>query len=193
MSLAAQLTLAVGQWRGGHFRPDLRCRQQQRPRRRVHAITVGQPHRRSLSRTRTAIIAVNVTPNNWKIQISPERLSRRGYLTLQGNALTVNATLGSVADANIGLYQGNALFYGQLTITNTPIPNIAVDCNDENQILHGKSYTDANGDYAVVALINTNLLGTNDYDWNCSPNVNNTLSGQAFANYIVQPGGKHCR
>lgn len=125
-----------------------------------------------------------VTSNNWKIQISPERLSRRGYVTLQGNALTVNATLGSVADANFGLYKGNALFYGQLTITNTPIPNIAVDCNDQNQILHGKSYTDTNGDYAVVALINTNLLGTNDYEWYCSPNVNNTLSGQAFANYI---------
>jgi len=125
-----------------------------------------------------------VASNNWKIQIDPERLSRRGYVTLQGNSLTVNATLGDVANADIGLYKGNALFYGQLTINNLPVPNMTIVCNDQNAILHGKSYTDANGDYADVALEDTNVLGTNDSAWYCSPNVKDSITADAYADYI---------
>jgi hypothetical protein len=126
-----------------------------------------------------------VTSNDWKIQISPERLSRRGYVTPQGNALKVNATLGDVANADIALYKGNALFYGQLTATNTPIPNISIESNDGNQLLHGKSYTDADGNYAVVALVNTNVLGTNDFDWYCSPSSGDNAGAAAlFADNI---------
>jgi len=125
-----------------------------------------------------------VTSNNWKIVINPERLSRRGYVTLQGNSLKVNATLGNVANADIGLYKGNALFYGQLTINNVPVPNMTIECNDQNAILHGKSYTDANGDYADVALEDTNVLGTNDFAWYCSPNINDSITADAYADYI---------
>jgi hypothetical protein len=110
------------------------------------------------------------TSNNWKIKISDERLSRRGYLAPEGNALVVDAGSGSVSNADIGLYKGNALFYGQLTISNTPVPNAAIEGNDNNQFLSGKAYTDLNGNYGIVALVNAGVLGTND-TWDCAPNA----------------------
>lgn len=122
--------------------------------------------------------------NNWKINVSPERLSRRGYVTPQGEVVKVNATLGSVSSANFGLYQGNALFYGQLTVTNTPVANVAVQDNDSDEYFNGKSYTDANGNYAVVALVDTNVLGTNDYGWVSTADLSDGGSGSALLNFI---------
>ena len=128
---------------------------------------------------------IGVTSNNWKIKVSAERLSRRGYLTPQGNALTVNAAAGSVTGAKIGLYKGNALFYGQFTISNAPVPNAPMECNDDGQLLSGKCYTDTNGNYAVAALVNTNVLGTNA-TWYCSPNPGDQtgLNADALSNYV---------
>jgi hypothetical protein len=124
-----------------------------------------------------------VSSNNWKIKITSERLGRRGYVSPQDNALQVNATLGDVTGANIGLYKGNALFYGQLTASNVPIPNITIECNDSNQLFSGKGYTDANGNYAIVALVDTNVLGP-DIAWFCSPNTGNEIDTVLY-NYIV--------
>jgi hypothetical protein len=98
------------------------------------------------------------TSNNWKINISGEGLARRGYLTLQGGALVADAAAGSVSGANIGLYKGDVLFYGQLTTNNIPVPNVSIECNDDGQVYSGKAYTDLNGNYAVAALVNTNAL-----------------------------------
>jgi hypothetical protein len=125
------------------------------------------------------------TSNNWKIKISDERLARRGYLVPQGNALTVNASFGPVANANIGLYQGNALFYGQVTISNVPVPNASIAGNDDQQLFSSKGFTDLNGDYGVAVLVNTNVLGTN-VTWNCSPNTADSTGAAIFtlANYI---------
>jgi hypothetical protein len=125
------------------------------------------------------------TSNNWKIKISDERLARRGYLTPQGNALTVDASFGPVANANIGLYKGNALFYGQVTISNVPVPNAAIAANDDQQLLSSKGFTDLNGNYGVAVLVNTNVLGTNA-TWNCSPNTADSTGTAIFAlaNYI---------
>jgi len=72
-----------------------------------------------------------------------------------------------VSGANIGLYQGNALFYGQVTISNVPQPNIEVECNDNNNVFVGKGYTDPNGNYGVPALVNTNVLAAGT-TWNSS-------------------------
>ena len=127
---------------------------------------------------------LGVTSNNWKIDASPERLSRRGYVTPQGYALKVNATLGDVTNANFGLYKGNALFYGQLTVTNTPVANVVVQDNDSDALFSGKSYTDANGNYAVVALVDTNVLGTNDYGWSSTADLSDGGSGPTLLNFI---------
>ncbi len=127
---------------------------------------------------------VGATSNNWKISVSPERLSRRAYVTPQGSALKVNATLGDVTNANFGLYKGNALFYGRLMVTNTPIANVVVADNDENALFNSKGYTDANGNYAVVALVNTNVLGTNDYGWLTTADLTDGGSGSTLLNFI---------
>jgi hypothetical protein len=124
------------------------------------------------------------TSNNWKIDVAPERLARRGYVTPQGYALKVNATLGNVTNANIGLYKGNALFYGRLTVTNTPVANIIVQDNDNDGILNAKGYTDANGNFAVVALVDTNLLGTNDFGWESTADLGDGGSGATLLNFI---------
>jgi hypothetical protein len=128
---------------------------------------------------------LGVTSNSWKIKVSAERLSRRGYLTPQGSALTVNTAAGSVTGTKIGLYKGNALFYGQFTISNAPVPNAAMECNDDGQLLSGKCYTDTNGNYAVAALVNTNVLGTNA-TWYCSPNPGDEtgIAADALSNYV---------
>ncbi len=126
--------------------------------------------------------AFEATSNNWKIKLSDERLGQRAYLTLQGNALIAAAGSGNVTNANIGLYRGNTLFYGQVTISGTPVPNVPVGCNDEVPIFSGKGYTDANGNYGVVALVNTNVLDPSDA-WFCAPDTGNSIY-TFLSNYI---------
>jgi len=127
---------------------------------------------------------VGTTSNQWKIRISDERLARRGYLSLQTSSFIANTSSGSVSNANIGLYKGNALFYGQLTISNLPIPNVSMEANDDWQIYSSKGYTDLNGNYAVATLVNTNALppGTT---WFCSPSPGGdwTLLNRFIFNY----------
>ena len=126
------------------------------------------------------------TSNNWKIKLSAERLSRRAYLAPQNNALTAFAGSGPVTGANIGIYKGNALFYGQVTISNLPVPNLALYCNDGDQMFSSKGYTDANGNYGMVALVSTNAFGTNSVMWYAAPDISDQSGAMAgaFANYI---------
>ncbi len=126
-----------------------------------------------------------VTSNNWKIKAEDDRLAHRGYLTPQNNVLTVDASSGSVTNAGFGLYRGNALFYGQVTISNVPVANCPMNANDDEQQLSSKSFTDLNGNYAIVALFNTNVLDTNA-TWSCSPNTSNDTGARiaTLANFI---------
>jgi hypothetical protein len=114
---------------------------------------------------------VGATSNNWKIKMTTERLSRRGYLAPQNNALTAFAGSGSVTGANIGLYKGNGLFYGQVTISNSPVPNVTIVANDSQQLFDSKGYTDVNGNYGVVTLVSTNAFGTNSVTWFAAPDI----------------------
>jgi hypothetical protein len=129
---------------------------------------------------------LGATSNNWKIKLSPERLSRRGYLTPQGNAVTAFAGSGPVTGANIGLYKGNGLFYGQVTISNLPVPNLTIDGNDDQQLFNGKGYTDANGNYGVPTLISTNAYGTNPVSWSAAPDISDESGALAgtYGNFI---------
>lgn len=132
-----------------------------------------------------------VTSNNWKIKLTNERLSRRGYLTPQGNTLTINASFGTVSNANIGLYRGNALFYGQLTIGGIPVTNAAVGCNDNDQMFSGKAYTMMNGIYGLVALVDTNVLPSGT-TWTCAPNVDSETGSrlESLASYVFSVNGE---
>jgi hypothetical protein len=119
---------------------------------------------------------------NWKVRPPPERLSRRAYLSLQNNSVVTNASAGNVTNASFGLYRGTNLFYGRLTISNQPVPNVCIEANDDGQIYAGKGYTDSHGDYTVATLLNSNALplGTT---WFCSPSPNgqwNLFTGFIF-------------
>ena len=113
----------------------------------------------------------------WKIKTLKERLSRRAYVIPQ-TTFQVNATAGNVTNANLGLFKGNALFYGRITDNaSVPFANIQFDCGDgSNNLYNAKGNSDANGYYAVVALGNVSS------DWNANPASGNNV---ALANYIL--------
>jgi hypothetical protein len=112
----------------------------------------------------------------WKIQPTKERLARRAYV-LPETAFQVNATGGSVTNANIALPEGNALFYGRVTDnSNNPFANVEADGSTDNNTYGAKGYSDLNGYYAVA------VLGDLTNYWNC--NVNNGKN-TAIANYII--------
>jgi len=117
-----------------------------------------------------------VSPAFWKIQATKERLARRAYLVPQAT-FQVDATGGSVTNANIALPKGNALFYGRITDNlNNPFANVEVDGGTDNNTYSAKGFTDLNGYYSVAVLGDLT-----DY-WNCSvSNGKNT----AIANYII--------
>ncbi len=113
-------------------------------------------------------------PGFWKIKPAKERLARRAYVISQ-NTFQVDATAGSVTNANLALYKANALFYGRITDNSSaPLANIIFDASDFNNQFNGKGYSDPNGNYAVAVL-----AATND-QWFCSPN-----QSSALANYIL--------
>ncbi|MDB6065527.1 MAG: regulator of chromosome condensation [Pedosphaera sp.] len=115
-----------------------------------------------------------LAPAFWKIKPAKERLGRRAYVVSQ-NTFQVNATAGSVSNANLALQKGTALFYGRITDNaSVPMANINFDASDMNNQLNAKGYSDANGNYAVA------VLGTTNDQWYCSPN-----SSDALANYVL--------
>ena len=100
------------------------------------------------------IASANVSP--WIRLNSSKSLATAAITNIEIGTVTIAA--GSVANENIGLYKGDALFYGQLTTNNVPVPNVSIECNDDSQIYSGKAYIDQNGNYTVAALVNTNAL-----------------------------------
>ena len=133
-----------------------------------------------------------VSPDFWKIKPTKERLPRHGYVILQPS-LQEDATAGNVSNANVALYKGNALFYGRITDSfSSPFANIQFAGNDTNSVYTAKGYSDANGDYAVAVLGDTNLLDTTNF-WSSSPvtEANTTLAGyilNSFADTNINAG-----
>jgi hypothetical protein len=133
-----------------------------------------------------------VSPGFWKIKPTKERLPRRGYVTLQ-QSLQEDATAGNVSNANVALFKGNALFYGRITDNfSSPFANIQFAGNDSNSVYSAKGYSDANGNYAVAVLGDTNLLDNTNF-WGGSPvtEANTTLAGyilNSFADTNINAG-----
>ena len=120
-----------------------------------------------------------VSPSTWAIQPVKQRLARRAYVVPQAT-FQVDATGGSVSNANIALPKGNALFYGRITDnSNVPFANIEIDGSTGNgstsNSYDAKGYSDANGNYTVAVLGG----GTN---WSDSANDGKNT---AIANYIL--------
>jgi hypothetical protein len=122
-----------------------------------------------------------VNPGFWTPDLLKERLARRGYVVL-ANLSQVNTTTGSVANVNIPLPRGNALFYGRVTDgSNDPFANVIFDGNDGNNgtsqyDLNG--YSDTNGNYGVAVLADSN-------SWYAAPD---SIENVQFANDIVSQG-----
>ena len=117
-----------------------------------------------------------VAPGFWKIQATKERLARRAYL-VPDETFQVDATGGSVSNANTALPRGNALFYGRITDNlNNPFANVEVDASTDNDTYSAEGYSDLNGYYTVA------VLGDLTNNWNCG--VNNG-EDTPIANYII--------
>lgn len=120
--------------------------------------------------------AAPVTSNIWKIKIDSDQMARRAYIVPENNAATINAALGSVSNVNLGLLQGNALYYGRFTDnSNAPLVNYNMVANDNSNQFKADGFTDTNGDYGVAVLNTTNS------PWFLGPGGNNI----SLVNYIV--------
>jgi hypothetical protein len=116
-----------------------------------------------------------VTSNIWKIKLEGTQLSHRAYIVLENNAASVNAALGSVSNVNLGLFKGNALYYGRFTDNSgSPLVNYDLSANDSSNQFKADGFTDTNGEYGV-AILNTNS------PWYVSPGGDNA----SLVNYIV--------
>jgi Carboxypeptidase regulatory-like domain len=117
-----------------------------------------------------------VTPSQWTVQPTKERLARRAYVVPRSKTQW-DTTTNSVSNANIALPHGNALFYGRITDNSSaPFANVEIDASAGNDY-STKGYSDPNGNYAVAALGGL----TNEY-WNCG--VNDGV-GTPIANYVL--------
>lgn len=119
-----------------------------------------------------------VTPDFWQVKPIKERLAQRALVALN-SATQVNATAGDVTNVNLGLPKGNALFYGRITdSSNVPFNNVRIDGGDggTNNQFSAIGYSDANGNYAVAVLGNTNS------DWSCNANDSDNVM---LFNYIL--------
>ena len=116
-----------------------------------------------------------VTPSMWTVQPTKERLVRRAYVVPKIKTQW-DTTTNSVANANIALPHGTALFYGRVTDSSSvPFANVEVDASAGNDY-NAKGFSDPDGNYAVAALGGL----TNEY-WNC--NVNNGVA--PIDNYVL--------
>jgi hypothetical protein len=122
-----------------------------------------------------------VSPGYWTPAPEEVRLARRGYVVPQ-NIPQINTTTGSVANANIALPLGNALFYGRITDgANHPFANVEWDANDDNGnsgLFDCRGFSDTNGYYGVAVLAETN-------SWDSSPDP---IENKQFANDIISQG-----
>lgn len=123
--------------------------------------------------------SASVSTGFWQIQPVKERYARFGYVVSQ-DKLQVDTTTGSVANASIAVFPGNALFYGRITDnSNTPLANAEVDSGN-GSTYSCKGYSDANGHYTVA------VLGDVTNQWNCSMDNGRDL---LLGNYIFNSPG----
>lgn len=122
--------------------------------------------------------SADATSSFWKVQPVKERLARRAYV-VPTSPFQVDTTTGAVANANIALPKGTALFYGRvLNNSNVPLANVEMDggtSGSVNNSYSAKGYSDTNGYYTVA------ILGDQTNQWNCEINNGRNTS---IASYI---------
>jgi len=117
---------------------------------------------------------LGVAPATWKVKVEGQQLSTRGYLMFQ-NKIPVDTTTGSVANVNIAVPRGNALFYGTFTTSDgAPMANISVSAQDDIGQYEANGITDAAGNFCLAVLGGPS-------QWFCSPD--NSSAG--LASYII--------
>ena len=122
-----------------------------------------------------------VAPSFWQFEIPGERVARRGYVPPK-QFPQVDTTTGAVAGVTLLLPKANAMFYGRFTDNlGAPFANAAIGAGDGQDnspsVFEGSGFSDANGDYAVAVLAETNRWSA----WLSSDTA-------ALANYIVSQG-----
>jgi Protein of unknown function (DUF1416) len=117
------------------------------------------------------------TPGNWEVIVQSSRLARRAFMASQ-NGLQVDASGGSVSDANVALYKANALFYGRVTdASSIGISGLHMYAQDDVDEFESEGFTDTNGSYTVA------VLATNGF-WSCSLST----EGPDLAGYVFSRG-----
>ena len=126
-----------------------------------------------------------VTSNSWEVGVNDSDSALHGYVRLN-NGMNVITTTGSVAGVNILLPKGTAMFYGSIKDDlGNPLPGF--DVYGEDQDTHqyqSAGVSDANGNYAVVALAgnwNANLV-------NDDPRLTNYLYSDNFGPTLLVNG-----
>src|SRR6185295_11251261 len=90
----------------------------------------------------------------------------------------VDVTTGAVANVYLDFPKGNAMYYGRFTNQlGVPFANIRFDAGDDENF-KGRGFTDANGNYSAVVLVETN-------QWYGSPD---SSDNGPLANYIISQG-----
>ena len=125
--------------------------------------------------------SASVSPALWKTTIQEDRMSRRGYVSPK-NSSQAFTTTGAVANVSLKLPKADAMFYGRLTNNlGGTFPNVRFDADDGQNgaatQFKGRGVGDANGNYTVAVLAETN-------GWYCSP----SSDSPALANYVVSGG-----
>ncbi|MGA2174885.1 MAG: choice-of-anchor tandem repeat GloVer-containing protein [Verrucomicrobiota bacterium] len=143
-------------------------------------------------------VSVQTNLGQWEVAPNESGLIVHGYLELQNKG--TSATAGQT-NVTLALPRATALFYGSVKDNlGNPMPGLEIYADDNNNVYEGDGYTDANGNYAAVALgglnndpwrtqISSDTSPTNyffsqpDFDWNDGTNIS---AGEAvLANFTA--------
>ena len=118
---------------------------------------------------------------NWSFKLKGERLIVHGYVGLNEK---VSAAAGQT-DVTLAVPKGTAMFYGSVKDNlGSPMPGIEVESSDKNNNYQGDGYTDANGNYAAVAL-----GGLGNDSWQVGLSSDTSPAGYLFSQPLVDSNG----
>jgi hypothetical protein len=135
-----------------------------------------------------------VNSNQWELEFGGGEGVILGYCRGPVHKISVDATSGSVSNANFQLIKGNALVYGTVTTPQSnAVPTVDMQASDTNNaIFNGQGLTDANGNYSVAIVAGGDSVEPNSSDllgFISPQDIFFTVSsGQAVQeNFVLQP------